>query len=1233
MRKATVGIAWVALLLAFSLPVFGQGTATSSINGTVRDASGAVIPGAEVKILNVATNQTFDLLTNDSGLFVLSAIGAGTYKVSVFAPGFKTTVIPDVKVDVNTPAAVNAVLEVGQRTDEVVVIGGQEIVNTATASIGTTVDQRRITELPLASRDALDLTTLQAGVVSTGRPRDSVVNGLRRAAINITIDGVNAQDNNLRSSDGYFTYIRPRIDAVEEFTITTSTAGADASGGGAVNVRFVTRSGSNVHHGSAYYYYRDKALNANYYFNNLNGLPKSQMRLVQPGIREGGPIIKDKLFYFANYEEYRLPEQNSRTRTILTANAAKGIFDYVGTDGKTYSADLLTLAGKKNFPSTIDPTTANYISTVNSNAKGGLNPIDPRTQQWNFQNTGLQHRIFPTARIDWKITSKISWEAIGNYGYFNSQPDFLNSYDRFAPGFETQGSQASNRWSTSTAVRWAISPQITNEARFGNTGGTSQFFRDVPVPARRIDYPIISDPYTYQPSSSRNAPGFHVTDNVAWNRGKHFLSMGMELNFYRRWQETVSGTSPLNTVSLTSADPANAGIFVTSDFPAISSTDLTSAKNLYALLVGRVSGVSANVYADEKTLKYVVGAPLTDRYKQNEVNFFIQDSWRFNPQLTLNLGLRYDLMAVPDTLNKLAVVPTGNAVGVYGRSGAGNLFKPGTLSGSPTMLELGGGPNGKQFYNDDWNNWAPSIAFNWNPNFSEGWLKKLFGSQGKSVIRGGYSISYIRDGFYNTTLVSTGNAGATATGSLTESIDFQPGALMLRNQMPALSVKPADFVFPTPQEPMRYTNNVYGWNPDLRVPYTQSWSLALEREIFKDTVMEFRYVGNHGTKLWRSVNLNEINIYENGFLKEFQSAQNNLKISRDAGKGANFRNQGLAGQVDLPIFTTAFGSATSTNFSSSTFINNLDNGAAGSTANTFTGSSYFPRFITAGYSLNFWKVNPDSTGAYLVSNDSDSNYHALQIELRRRMSKGVFLQANYTFGKSLAKEGGNSTGSNNHYTLRNVGMDYSRVGYDVTNRFNGNFIWEPPIGRGRSFWNSGVFGKIMEGWQFGGVIRVQSGNPFWITGAYASINQYTSGINATTARGDMQKKMTVRYDQANRRVYYGPADLVGSNNQASSSAFTPNTSAGSWGNIDYSLDGPSLFRMDFSVVKKTYITERINLEVRAEFMDVFNNINFLAPTSGVTSTSFMRITTAYQDTSTTNDPGGRWIQLVARISW
>jgi hypothetical protein len=1237
-RKWMTLFGWAALAAALALPCFGQTIPTSMLTGTVKDATGGVIPGAEVVVTDPGTGRTFNVLTDDNGYFAVASVPAGTYTVTVTVPGFKKAVIENVKVNVGVPASVSVTLEVGEISEQVIVTGGAEILNTTTASIGTTVDRRRIQELPLSSRDALDLTMLQAGVATTGNPRSSVVDGLRKASINITMDGINVQDNNLRSSDGYFTYIRPRIDAVEEFTITTSTAGAESSGGGAVNIRFVTRAGTNEHHGSAYYYHRNPALNANYYFNNLAGIPRTRILLHQWGVRQGGPIIKGKLFYFGNFEEFRLPDAQARTRTILNADARKGLFNYKGTDGVIRQINLLSLAGAAGYPSTIDPfLQKNYIDVLNSNATSGLVTNDLRTDLWSFNNTGKQLRSFPTARFDWAVTSKISWELIGNYNYFNSQPDFLNSMDRFGPGFNVQGSQKSNRWSTSTAVRYSITRSLTNEARYGMTGGTVQFFRDVPIPEYRLPLPIGSNPFTYQPSSSRNSPGFHIIDNLSWAKGKHFLSIGTEINLYRRWQETVSGTSQYRTLGMLTTDPADSAIFTAANFPAISTSDRDTARALYAMLVGRISGVSASVYADEKSLQYKIGAPLIDRYKQNEIGIFVQDTWRVLPSFTLNLGLRYQFLSVPDSLNKLAILPVGGYAGLWGPSGKDNLFKPGVLAGSPLMLDLAGGINGKPFYEDDWNNLAPAIGFSWQPAFSDGMLGAIFGGRGKSAIRGGYNIAYIRDGFFNVTGVVQQNTGAAASGNLTADVHFPAGSLMNRNPLPPLVVTPSSFSFPTAHASLRFSNSVAAFDPGLRTSYIQSWSFAIEREIMRDTVLEFRYVGNHGTKLWRRVNINEVNIFENGFLEEFKNARNNLAISRAAGKGANFRNQGLPGQVNLPIFSAVFGSPTSASFGSSTFVTYLDNGEAGRTANTFAHSStYWNNLVAAGYAPNFWLANSDAYDATFAGNNGDSNYHSLQIELRRRFSNGVFAQANYTFGKSLANDAGNTTGTNSFYSWRYRARDYARTGYDIRQRLNLNFIWEPPLGTGRRFWSGGVLGKVFEGWQIGGIGRIQSGNPFELSTGRLAVNQFDSGVVLKgITRKDLQEMVGVYYDPPAKRVYYFPKSVIGDDGRANANYIAPQTTPGVWGERII-LDGPGFVRFDISFVKKTYITEQVNFEFRAELFDAFNNINFLPPSAGILGTTFGQITStqgAYRDVSTTNDPGARWIQFVLRLNW
>lgn len=289
------------------------------------------------------------------------------------------------------------------------------------------------------------------------------------------------------------------------------------------------------------------------------------------------------------------------------------------------------------------------------------------------------------------------------------------------------------------------------------------------------------------------------------------------------------------------------------------------------------------------------------------------------------------------------------------------------------------------------------------------------------------------------------NTRAAASGNLTADVHFPAGSLMNRNPLPPLLVTPSSFSFPTAHASLCFSNSVAAFDPRLRTSYVQSWSFAIEREIVRDTVLEFRYVGDHGTKLWRRVNVNEVNIFENGFLEEFKNARNNLAINRAAGKGANFRNQGLPGQVNLPIFSAVFGSHTSASFGSSTFVTYLDNGEAGRTANTFAHSStYWNNLVAAGYAPNFWLANSDPCNATFAGNNGDSNYHSLQIEMRRRFSNGVFAQTNCTFGKSLANDAGNTTGTNSFYSRRYRARDYARTGYDIRQRLNLNFIWEPP---------------------------------------------------------------------------------------------------------------------------------------------------------------------------------------------
>ncbi len=260
-----------SILVLSSIAAIGQ-VATSTLSGSVLDPSGAVVANATITVKNIGTGAEFKTTTASNGTFSVPQLAAGMYTVTIAATGFKQAVVQDVKMDVATPASVNVALEVGQQSESVVVQGGADILQTQSANISTTITGRQITELPFSSRDALDLVLLLPGTSTPGRPRSSTINGLPKGALNITMDGVNVQDNTLKSSDGFFTYIRPRIDAIDEVTVSTATPGAESAGEGAVQIKFVTRSGNNEFHGSLYEYHRNPALNSNYWFNNKSNI-------------------------------------------------------------------------------------------------------------------------------------------------------------------------------------------------------------------------------------------------------------------------------------------------------------------------------------------------------------------------------------------------------------------------------------------------------------------------------------------------------------------------------------------------------------------------------------------------------------------------------------------------------------------------------------------------------------------------------------------------------------------------------------------------------------------------------------------------------------------------------------------------------------------------------------------------------------------------------------------------
>lgn len=1330
MRNAFQKYCLVLLTLAVcGVTAFGQGSA-GSLSGSVVDPKGAVVAGATVTLKNIATSQESTTQTSNEGTFSVPSLVSGVYTATINAAGFKQAVVTEIKIDVSKTSSIKVELEIGSASETVTVVGGGELLQTQSATVGTTLTGRQITDLPTASRDALDLVLAMPGTTTVGRPRQSSVNGLPKGALNISIDGINVQDNLLKSNDGFFTYVRPRTDAISEVTVSTSTPGAESAAEGAVQIKFVTQGGSNDYHGGLYWYHRNPALNANYWFNNrdqpadpvTHKAPQARILLNQPGGKVGGPIRfpglfngKDKAFFFVNYEEYRLPEKTSRTKNILSTDAQNGIYRFFSSSFSPTNSDT-TCSGSGTTRicstnvyaaaqraglgfTTPDPTVGGLLTSIRGSIAGQVikDTGDPNIQQVSFVNPGGQVRKFPTVRFDFNVTKNHHIENIWNYQQFRSSVDFLNSVDPAFPNFPNFGSQDSNRFSNSTAWRWTINQNLVNEMRYGIVGGTSLFFAQVNAGQfqNQGGYSLgingfasggltLSSATVTTAPSRRHTPVRQFTDNLTYILGNHSLNFGGNFTRITYWNQSVTAVPSISFATSATLDPAG-----TNAFSSLSATQQAGAAQLYYVLSGRLSAVNANVRLDENTLKYSYLGDLQSRAGQKEYGIFGQDSWRIRPNLTLNFGLRWEVQLPFEALND--VFAQVSYEGLYGESGVGNLFKPGTLTGGASSYSLFG--KGYKAYKPDYTNLAPTVGLAWTPRFDNGFLKTLAGSSGQTVIRAGFSKAFNREGIGVFTSITGGNPGGSLTANRNLTLGNLPVGSYLRQGPFAPPAFPSAPVYPNTG---LITDGVNQFLPNLKVGYINSWTLSLQRELSSNTVLEVRYIGNRGKDLWRQYDLNELNIVENGVYAEWKLAQQNLLANIAAGRcqpglnpttnagcQANFAYYGAGtGTSPLPItlgyFQGLTGAATgvaanytSTNFRSNTYYNTMNplNPAPLTFGANLSSTSFDNRRTGAAaiFPYNHFLVNPGKRGgAFIVDNSGRTYYDAATVELRRRLSGGLLVQGSYTFGKAINNTYASSSAVfDQPATLRDFNLRRGVAPFDITHSIKTNFIYELPVGRGRRFLSgsNGLVNGFLGGWGVNGNIRIQSGNPFSLgnvsvvgmskkdlqdaVGVYRdpdgfiyvlpkdirdnTVKAFNLGIVTRTTTGQ-PSTVTVEYTNgAPAGRFIAPAGYSNCAQQ-----FT-----GGCGFTNLVLKGPAFFRSDLSVVKKIRFTESTNLELRGEFLNAFNNINFLVGSAGAdlntlggfTSSAFGRMTQAYQDLSTTNDPGGRLVQLVVRFNF
>src|SRR5215469_5521665 len=1266
----------LASLAFLTLPLEAQIRIAGAISGTITDPTGAVVPNAAVTLKDEGTGITKQTTANGEGEFLFPDLNFGLYEVSVSVQGFRAERVAHVKVLAGRVSDVPVNLSVGQSSETVTVEGEAPLLETTSNLISRTIEADAVRDLPLGGRNTLGLARLVPGQQTLLNNGDTHYHGLPGGAINVTTDGINNASNGFKSGGtSFFQTVPARLGAGEEIAVETGGLGAESGAESGVNLKFITKRGTDHYHGTLYWQPTSSQFNANSWFRNAQGLtnPKLHIHEFSGGI--GGPLItitkwglKNKLFFFANIEWTYQPQLTTHSFNYLNALAQQGTFSYRAA-GTIQTANVLQIAQSKGFQGTIDPTIASYVLAHQNQAlaHGFLTPINNNFNQqlFTFLTPENLWSYFPTARLDYQATSKLAIQGTWNLRHFRD-PGFPQTPISGAP--DQSQFLVAGYWLYSVGVNYAVTPHTLNEFRYGvqHSGdvipGSNPGIYDIGGGRDlRLSLPVNNPSFVQVPSlvlDQSTVTGRHyittIYDTATLIRGTHTFTVGGN---YRRtdWKDTAQAGpngilgAPRYNIGNQSNDPINSGVFVGgtvagATLPGASPTDVTNARLLYDLLTSRMNTVVDGAVVNPNTLQY--GGPENVTWTRSyRGGVYGQDSWRLRTNLTLNYGLRWEMQGAPFNVNGITAFP--DMANFFGPSVG--LFQPGTLSGNNDPLNL----VGHHVSEARLNNLGPNLGFAWNPRSESGLRGKLFGRS--TVLRGGFGMVYYDEGSQMFAAGAGNNPGKLQTLQATAGVNGVPFGLTLQSPLPAFTAFPGAYSTTFHQADFTFGNTFQTMAPNLRTPYTENWNFGIQREIIRDTVLEVRYVGTAGHSGWRRIDYNAVTIFENGFLQEFQNAQNNPKINGNT----SFQFKGLPGQVPLPIFDAAFGArgtcgpncnAILGNYTNGAFIGQLLQGQAGALANTLAtnsafvcrmfGSTFTPcanRFgvnAPGPYPINFFLTNPFSAGTLLLTEDSGAtNYNGLQVNLRGKRGNGFSYIANYTWSHSFSNIwGDNANNDGSIKTIRNKALDMQPSLFDQRHVFNFYSLYDLPVGKNRLLNISNpILDTLIGGWKLSGVFTVASGSPFRLGSGFLTVNGNDGGIVLApgVTKAQIQNAMSISQVPGSTNRYWQPPSMIGPNGQANPAFFlTP--AAGTFGDYLF-LYGRNNWNVDSAIEKTFSLTERWKLSLWMSSTNVLNhpiwNPNPNNPSNSTTLTTTS--TTFGQMTAPQNGPRNlQWRALV-----
>jgi hypothetical protein len=1261
------------LVLASFAVVVSQST-TGRLSGTVLTPDGSVVPGATITARDNTTGKEQTTTSNESGEYSFPQLEFGTYTVTITATGFKTFVANEVKIDVGREYTLDRPLEVGSVQETVTVTAGADVVTANTAQISNTVSPQQILSLPLITRNPLALTTLQSGVASNSASA-TTINGMRTTFTNITRDGINIQDQFIRTNATDFAPGRPSVDDTGEFTIATTNQESDQGYGGA-QIRLVTPRGTKDFHGALFAYNRNSEFAANSFFRNRAGLERPFRNRNQyggklsgplwvPGFGEGVPMLyKDKGFFFFAYEKISDPLGTNFNRTILTPSAQAGNFQFNRTNTAPVTnpfvscpstavgsvctvTNLLGFAqsvGLVNVPGTIDPLIRDRVLSqlpTTSNTSGGdsLN-----TAGYTLNRLQTQKRDQYSSRVDVDFNERHSFLAVFNYNNeSNLRPDADTTKFTTVPGV----TQLSKNKQFTMAYRTVITSNFVNEVRGGFFGSEVPFDRTDALPDFFLTVPLVTTPDNTFQTQGRNTKTFMIQDNADYIWGKHTFRFGGQAQIFRVNAYNDVGTVPTITVG----SGTNTPNFAASSFAGvggINTTQLATANNLLGLFGGFFTTVQQSFNIVDPSTGFARGATAYTPFRYESHSLYFFDRWAVNNQLTLALGVRYELYPALRLNNGLAIEPNIPD----GADPVAAILNP---AGNYQLL---GGNAGRKnaYYKTDYDNFAPNLGIAWNPSFDEGVLGFLFG-QNKTVIRGGYSWVYGNDSIVTSiNNAAVGNAGLGRTTLAFQNLNGRLATSAIPTvPLPANPVFPRSYLENNAPGIGTFFGTVFGVDPNLQTPRVEQYNVGIQREFFGNTAVEVRYVGTRSSNLARGIDLNQIDIFNNGFLADFNRALSNLRLTGDpfcAGAGCQpltIFQQSAGGPGRLGVAPTTAATPAGT-LARTTFINNLLNGTPADLAVLYINSAGNLNnqpcigasalcSATATPRINFLTNNSTGVVDYFL-NDGRYNYNSLQLEVRRRFTNGLYFQANYTFSKNMTDAIGTTQQLFEPYLdNNNKELDYQRADFDQTHVFNFNGIYQLPFGKGKRFLDQGGFvDKIFGGFELSGLMQWTSGAPITFVDTRGTFNRTGRSArqtpNSTLSSAQIQALSGV-FRAENGNIYFIDPSILNSNGQASAGYGSTNfanqvffnVEPGTTGSVERAvIDGPSYFNVNMALLKNIRFTETMRVQLRMEVFNVFNTVNFVQNTqfANINSTTFGQITGTF-------DP--RQVQFAARFEF